>query len=89
MWNHRVIAKEYEDETLFGIHEVYYEDGVPWTCTVFPVAVDGENLADLVQTLDWMRKCLRQPLLAYADFEEGGKYYKEDPFELGDSDEQT
>jgi len=80
MWNHRVIAKEYkgfnEVEMQFGIHEVYYnDDGIPEMCTVEPVAVACESMAGLVETLDWMRKCLRQPLLAYADFEEGGRYY--------------
>lgn len=74
-WNHRVLAKEYKDEVEFGIHEVFYsDDGVPDACTMNPVAVVGDNLAELVQTLDWMRKSLRQPILSYTDFEEGGKY---------------
>ena len=87
MWNHRVLVKEYSDEDgkqfEFGIHEVYYDDdGVPNMCTEEPVAVVGESLAGLGQTLDWMRACLLQPLLAYADFEEDGKYWTEDPFDI-------
>ncbi len=83
IWNHRVIAKEYkgfnEIEVEFGIHEVYYnDDGVPDKCTVDAVSVGGENLADLSQTLEWMRMALVQPILNYADFEGGGKYYAEE-----------
>lgn len=79
-WNHRCLVKEHETpdgkEFEFGIYEVYYnDDGIPNMCTENPVAVVGESMADLSQTLDWMRKALRQTLLAYADFEEGGKYY--------------
>ena len=79
-WNHRVITKEYrgfnEVEVLFEIHEVYYnDDGIPEMCTEDAVGVVGDNLAELKQTLRWMRKALRQPILNYADFEEGGKYY--------------
>ena len=75
-WNHRVIAREYKGELAFGIHEIFYEDdGVPMGCTESAVGVVGDNLAELSQTLKWMRKALRKPILNYADFEEGGKYY--------------
>lgn len=79
-WDYRVLAKEYkgfnETEILFGIHEVYYnDDGEPDMCTEDAVAVIGDNLAELVQTLDWMRKAFLRPILSSADFEEGGKYY--------------
>jgi len=82
-WNYRVIAHEYKDELYFEIHEVYYnDDGVPEMCTVDAVEVAGESLAALSQTLDWMRKALREPILNIADFEEGGKYYAKDLFGL-------
>jgi len=79
-WNHRVLTREYkgfnEAEVLFEIHEVFYnDDGIPEMCTEDAVSVVGDNLAELKQTLRWMRKALRQPILNYADFEEGGKYY--------------
>jgi len=77
-WDYRAIAKEYSGEVMFGIHEVYYEDGVPTMCTENAVEVAGDTLADLSQTLKWMRKALRKPILNYADFEEGGKYYAEE-----------
>jgi len=84
-WNHRVIRKEYkgfnEIEIQFGIHEVYYnDDGVPDMCTENPVDVVGDNIKELKQTLRWMRKALSQPVLDYADFEEGGKYYERTTF---------
>ena len=78
-WNHRVLAREYkgynEVEFAFSIHEVFYTDGIPDMCTEDPVGVVGDSLADISQTLKWMRKALRKPILNYADFEEGGKYY--------------
>ena len=82
-WNYRVIAKEYkgfnETEVAFSIHEVFYnDDGIPDMCTEDAVAVVGETLADLSQTLKWMRKALRKPILNYAAFEEYGKYYTEE-----------
>jgi len=70
-WDYRVIATEYEGELMFGIHEVYSEDGVPTMCTENAMDVAGE-------TLDWMRAALLKPILSYADFEEGGKYYMEE-----------
>ena len=74
-WNHRVIRQVYDDEVFLGIHEVFYEDGVPDMCTKDTVGVSGESLAELKQTLKWMRKALRQPILEMSDFEEGGKYF--------------
>ena len=82
-WNHRVLTKEYkgcnEIEVQYGVHEVFYTNGVPDMCTMNPVEVVGDNIKDLKQTLRWMRKALRQPVLDYADFEEGGKYYERKP----------
>ena len=77
-WNHRVVRTVYEHETLLGIHEVFYEDGIPNMVTVNPVDVMGETLEELMQTLEWMLKALGQPILESSDFEEGGKYYNPD-----------
>ena len=75
-WNHRVIAKTYEDEIFFGIHEVYYnEDGIPDMCTLTPVSVGGNNLQEIVESLNLMRLALVKPILHFTDFEEGGKYF--------------
>jgi len=88
-WNYRVLAREYkgfnENDVTFSIHEVYYnDDGVPEMCTEDAVSVVGDNLAEISNTLLWMKKALKKPILSYSDFEPGGKYYAEDPFGLGD-----
>jgi len=88
-WNHRVVAREWkgfnEIEVVFGIHEIYYnKDGIPEMCTEDAVSVVGANLAEISNTLLWMKKALKKPILSYSDFEPGGKYYAEDPFGLGD-----
>jgi len=68
MWNHRVVRKHYEAETLLGIHEVFYDEkGVPDMVTVDPVEVCGETLEELEELLDWMLKALGQPILEYDD----------------------
>lgn len=74
-WNYRVLAQEYKGELTFGIHEIYYTDGVPEMCTEDAVGVVGDTLAELTQTLKWMQKALMKPILNYADLDEGGKYY--------------
>ena len=83
-WNHRVLAHEHKGELTFAIHEVFYTDGIPDMCTEDPVGVVGDTLAGLVDTLKWMRKALKKPILSYTDFEPGGKYYKKDAWRLSD-----
>jgi len=92
-WNYRVLAREYkgfnEVDVIFEIHEVYYNDeGVPDMCTEDAIAVDGDNLAELSNTLKRMRKALKRPILNYADFEKGGKYYLRQEHTHNDSTEQ-
>ena len=75
-WNYRILAQEYKGELWFGIHEIYYnDDGIPDMCTEDAVGVVGDNLAEISDTLKWMKKALKKPILSYSDFEEGGKYY--------------
>ena len=84
-WNHRVLAHEHKGEFTFAIHEIFYnKDGIPDMCTEDPVGVVGDTLAGLVDTLKWMRKALKKPILSYTDFEPGGKYYKKDAWRLSD-----
>jgi len=79
-WNHRVIRQVCDGEVFFGIHEVFYNDeGVPDMCTEDAVGVFGEDMEGLIQTLEWMRKALGQPILEMADFEEGGKHFHKTP----------
>ena len=79
-WDFRVLAREYrgfnESEVVFEIHEIFYNaDGIPDMCTEDAVGVVGDNLAEISDTLRWMKKALRKPILSYSDFEPGGKYY--------------
>lgn len=74
-WNHRVIRQVCDGEVFLGIHEVYYDNGVPDMCTEDTVGVCGESLGELKQTLRWMQKALGEPILEMSDFEEGGKYF--------------
>lgn len=80
-WNHRILRHVHatisgKDEISYGIHEVYYDDDKnPDMCTTDAVGVWGDNLEELAQTLERMRKSLKLPILDYADFDEGGKYY--------------
>ena len=72
-WNHRVIKLTYDEETLYGIYEVFYnKDGTVMAYTENPVVAEDESLEDLEQTLKWMRKALRKPVLEY------GKITKEE-----------
>lgn len=69
-WNHRVI--EYVDqateEPWLAIHEVYYDDGGKMSYTEDPVAVCGEDRAELLLTLDRMRAAIEKPFLRETDF---------------------
>ena len=89
MWNYRILAREYkgfnEIEVVFEIHEVFYnKDGIPDMCTEDPVGVVGDNLAEISDTLKWMKKSLKKPILSYSDFEPGGKYYKKTDWGVSD-----
>ena len=67
-WNHRVVRKHYEAETMLGIHEVFYDaEGAPDMVAVNPVEVCGETLEELAETLNWMLKALGEPILEYDD----------------------
>lgn len=70
-WNHRVI--EYVDptteETWLGIHEVHYdEQNRPMSYTEDPMAVVGEDRAELIVTLERMRAAIDKPWLREIDF---------------------
>ena len=76
-WDHRVLAHEHKGELTFEIHEVFYnDDGVPNMCTENAVGVASDTLPGLSHTLRLMLAALMEPILNYADFGPGGKYYK-------------
>ena len=79
-WNHRVVRRVYkrtrgDDEVFYGIHEVYYRDGVPYALTSNAVSLGSDSIEGLRDVLRTMRKCLLKPTLEYDDFGKGGKYY--------------
>lgn len=69
-WNHRVMKRKLESGDFYGIHEVFYnEDGSIWSYTVDPIEVVGESIDELKQTLEWMLKCLDNPILVDGEFD--------------------
>lgn len=68
-WNHRVIRREQEFHgekyVTYGIHEVYYTDGQHHALTMEPVAICGDSLDDIKQSLEWMTKALEAPVLDF------------------------
>ena len=73
-WNYRVVHHLMDETDYYGIHEVYYdEDGRPQNVTVDPMDVGWEeSVKGVAQTLKWMRKALKQPVLEYEDFAAAG-----------------
>lgn len=67
-WNYRLL--EAEDGTL-AIHEVYYdEEGKPMSCTANPIDISGwNNIQEIADTLEMMKKALRYPILREEDFD--------------------
>lgn len=70
-WNHRLIdmTAENNGEPWLAICEVFYgDDGKPQGYTG-PVNVSGENIEEIRQTLERMRKAVENPTLKPEDFE--------------------
>jgi hypothetical protein len=71
-WNNRVIRRTHvRDEGVwitFGIHEVYYTDGKPTSCTENPVEPFGETIEELQEVMEHYRLALEKPTLDYGDF---------------------
>ncbi len=66
-WNHRVCTKTEDEETLYEIHEVYYDDEneiEAWT--VNAVKPLGNTLDEIRQELTWMLEAVEQPVLDLA-----------------------
>jgi hypothetical protein len=59
-WNYRVLR--YKDGEM-GIHEVFYDNGKPTSCTENAVGVVGENLTEMRKTLGLMTAALEAPAL--------------------------
>lgn len=67
-WNYRVIRSVGEDETLYSVHEVYYDDeGKPesWTCE--PVDLSAESVRALMKDVAWIIRGLTEEVLEVKD----------------------
>jgi len=76
-WNHRVIKRTHPSGAIeYGIHEVFYENGKIWAATEDAVSVTGESVDELRETLGWMLKAIKNPVINFEDLPkdvEGGK----------------
>lgn len=67
-WNHRILAHKYDDEILFQIHEVYYDDeGKPRGYTENGIPVMSESIKGITWTLNKMLACRKKPILWAGD----------------------
>lgn len=77
-WNHRVIKKRIKRlarpgfDTVYGIHEVHYDDGIPGSLTMEPISVctcDIRSHKEGIKALRWtllkMLMALKRPVLDY------------------------
>ena len=67
-WNYRVV----KNGEIYGIREVYYEDGEPFAYTTNNIEPMGESLDELAEDLKGMLKALTLEIL------EDGKIIKEE-----------
>ncbi len=71
-WNYRVLRREVAGETVFAIHEVYYDEKrKPEQCTAQPVVPEGRTRAALTRDVAHYTKALTQPVLDYEAFGAG------------------
>lgn len=64
-WNHRVMKRVIHGETIYAIHEVFYEDDGKLSWTENEVYPCGETLEELEECLERMRLALAKPVLNY------------------------
>jgi hypothetical protein len=63
-WNYRLMAHQNETEITFKIHEVYYnENDIPYLYDEGNLVIDGENMNDINQTLEYIQDALKLPVL--------------------------
>jgi hypothetical protein len=68
-WNYRLVYRVFcSGKEEVAIHEVYYENGQPISCTVDPVCPHGENLDEFSQDFEHYKAAFFQPILKYDDF---------------------
>ena len=67
-WNYRVLAREYNGEPYYSIHEVYYdEDGNPNGYVDQVASVNGEDISSIRWSLNKMKEALNKTVLWHGD----------------------
>ena len=68
-WNYRVIKYKSHHDTIFALHEVFYDDGKIEGWTERPIDLDGfESVDDLLGTMKMMMKDIENhPVLKLTD----------------------
>lgn len=64
-WNYRVLK---HPDGFLAVHEVYYTNNNPDSCTVEPIDLSGDDLKHLKSILKGVQKALEKPILNYEDF---------------------
>lgn len=67
-WNYRVIKQTTETGDLYAIHEVYYENNKPTSCTQNPAWPSGETAEELKKDCLRFLEAFNLPFLGYNDF---------------------
>ena len=68
-WNYRVVKTATDGETIFGIHEVYYDDDdKPQMYSTEPCPVFSEDLDGLRKECERFLFAVSKPVLVPSDF---------------------
>lgn len=66
VWNYRLMAHQIADRVEFEVHEVYYNKaGKP--IGYCKIRLVGDTIKEIKKTLDYMKKCLKHPILWAGD----------------------
>ena len=67
-WNYRVMRRTERDETIFAIHEVYYEkDGAIKAWSADPVHPQGETFGELTEDIAMYQRAFTKRVLDIRD----------------------
>ena len=67
-WNYRIIVDDTNENSWYGIHEVYYIDDEPIDHTVSQSSVFGANISDLLIIMTEMKEAFNHPILKKSEF---------------------
>ena len=67
-WNYRIIRHKHETGNWLGIHEVFYTNGEPDSCTLDPIDITSKDIKGIKWVLTNMAKAVKRPILDYEFF---------------------